>query len=194
MNPSDLTLEEFERKNEPANIALTLGFAGLLQLAHEFIKADVLDRPKGFFGYVEWDNKHVWSFDDDGEEYQRNVRALSPGNPFSASLLWLQKMDALTADDAARLAKVKEHRDELTHGLAPYLLMPGYEVEPRVLTDAIEVFAKLNRFWISIDFDLGTFEEHPGATVDDVLTGPAMVLSAAVNAFYEVHLPDASGN
>ena len=38
--------------------------------------------------------------------------------------------------------------------------------------------------------DSGTFIDHPDATVDDVSTGPGMVLARAVEAFMSVHLPD----
>ncbi len=182
--------DAFERKTSDMAITRTLGFAGLLQLAHEFIKADVLTRPKNFFGYIELDGVGTWANDDGGAKWRKEVKALCPDSDFKASLLWLQGMDALTAADADRLAKVKEHRDALTHEMPLYLFSPGYDANPDVLTDALKVFFKLDRFWVQVEMDSGTFIDHPDATVDDVSTGPGMVLARAVEAFMSVHLPD----
>lgn len=182
--------DDFERKSTHVAIARTLGFAGLLQLAHELIKRHVLDGPKQFYGFVQWDGGTAWSSDDAGADYDKHVLALDRNSRFNASLLWLQQSHAITAEDAERLARVKHHRDELTHRMAEYLVLPGSDADPSVLTDALEVFNKLNRFWIEVEFGYGTFDDHPDATADDVWSGPAAILYAAVEAFVALHVPD----
>jgi hypothetical protein len=115
-----------EAKLQPARVRATLAFAGLFQLTHEMLKSMVLDDVKNFYGYINIGDG-TWLPESGEHEYRRKVLDLVPGKPFRASLIWLQNMDAVTAEQAARLEDIYAHRHDLIHELARYLIDPDLE-------------------------------------------------------------------
>jgi hypothetical protein len=64
------------------------------------LKSMVLDDVKGFYGYIGFRGDNVWLPESGELEYERSVLALAPKKPFQASLLWLQNMEAITAEQS----------------------------------------------------------------------------------------------
>lgn len=171
-----------QAKLQPAAVRATLAFAGLFQLTHEMIKSMVVDDVKGFFGYVKVGDG-VWLPESGQREYSRQVLELAPGRPFEASLLWLQSMDAITAEQATRLDDIYAHRHQLTHELASYLVDPDLDPDVDLFVDALKTLSDIARFWTRVEADLGSFDEFPGVDLDEVVNGRVALLGLCINAY-----------
>lgn len=174
--------ERLEAKLQLARVRSTLAFAGLFQLTHEMLKSMILDDVKSFYGYTNLGDDVRW-FPEGGEvEYQRHVRALHP-NRFTASLQWLQQMDALTGDQAARLDAIYDHRHDLTHELARYLVDPNLEPDFDLFIEALKTLKALSRFWTEIEAGIGAFEDYPDLDLDEVKNGRMLLIELCIGAY-----------
>lgn len=174
--------ERLKAKLQPARVRSTLAFAGLFQLTHEMLKSMVLDDVRSFFGYVSVGGDSVWLPDSGKVEYQRHVLDLH-SNRFTASLLWLQDMDALDADQAARLDDIYDHRHDLTHELAKYLVDPSLEPDFDLFIEALKTLKTLSRFWTEVEAGYGTFEDFLDLDLNDVINGRIMLMDLCITAF-----------
>lgn len=178
-------LERLEAKLQPARIRSTLAFAGLFQLTHEALKRAVLDGVKGFYGYIDVDGG-VWVPEQGKDEYRRNVLALDAEHrPFPASLMWLQEADAITADEAARLGDIYNHRHELTHKLVRYIVDPYHEPDFELFIDALKILRKISRLWVEVDAGVGTFNDFEDLDLDDVTPMSIAILDLCIRAYGE---------
>lgn len=176
--------EAFARETSTDEVTHTLAYAGLLQMIHEFIKSDVIDRPRSFFGGVKVRPKVWMLMHADGDaEWKREVLSRDPKSEFAASVSWLIAMGALDEPQAASLKRIREHRNALTHELALFVFDPAREVEPDVLVDALRAFEALDRFGTEIDISIMGAQFDTSA--DTAISGPAMILGIAVGAFFE---------
>ncbi|MEP7194325.1 MAG: hypothetical protein ABI903_15860 [Actinomycetota bacterium] len=176
--------ERLKAKLQPARVRSTLAFAGLYQLTHEMLKSMVFDDVKSFFGYISARGEGVWLPESGELEYRRNVLALHP-NRFTASLLWLQDMEALDAEQAARLNDIYDHRHALTHELAKFLVDPDLEPDYDLFVQALKTLMTLSRFWTEVEAGYGTFEDYPDLELDEVTNGRILLIDLAISAFAE---------
>lgn len=174
--------ERLLAKLQPARVRSTLAFTGLFQLTHEILKSMVLDDVKSFYGYTNLDGDVRWFPEGGDVEYQRQVLNLHP-NMFTASLLWLQEMDALTADQAARLDAIYDHRHDLTHELAKYLVDPNLEPDFDLFIEALKTLKALSRFWTEVEAGYGTFEDFPDLDLEAVKNGRMMLIELCISAY-----------
>jgi hypothetical protein len=165
-----------EAKLQPWRMRATLAFAGLYQLVHEEIRRVVLDNVRGFY---------VLGLDESGElpRHREHVLDRDPKSPLRASLLWLVFMNAITTQQADRLREITEHRNDLTHELAKYLVDPKFEPDTALFMDALEILRSIHDFWIQIELDIGSMDEHPGITPADVTPLSLMMLSMCIDAY-----------
>jgi|LULW01.1.fsa_nt_gb hypothetical protein len=176
--------ERLRAKLRPAQVRATLAFAGLFQLTHEMLKSMVVRDVKSFFGYLDIDGEHIWLPEKAEDGYRREVLSLHP-NRFTASLLWLQQMEAIDAGQAARLDDIYAHRHQLTHELAKYLVNPDLEPDYELLIEALKTLKALCRFWVEVEAGYGTFEDHPELDLDEVTNGRIVLIDLAISAFAE---------
>ena len=174
--------ERLLAKLRPARVRSTLAFTGLFQLTHEMLKSMVLDDVKSFYGYTNLDGDVRWFPEGGNVEYQRQVLNLHP-NRFTASLLWLQEMDALTADQAARLDAIYDHRHDLTHELAKYLVDPNLEPDFDLFIEALKTLKALSRFWTEVEAGYGTFEDFPDLDLEAVKNGRMVLIELCISAY-----------
>ena len=174
--------ERLLAKLQPARVRSTLAFAALFQVTHEMLKAMVLDDVMSFYGYTNLGGDVRW-FPDGGEvEYQRHVLDLHQ-NRFTASLLWLQQMEALTADQAARLNAIYDHRHDLTHELAKYLVDPNLEPDFDLFMEALKTLKALSSFWTEVEAGFGTFDDYPDLDLDEVKNGRMLLIELCIGAY-----------
>lgn len=174
-----------EAKLDPKRIRSTLAFAGLFQLTHEAIKYEVLERVKAFYGFTqEGDGRGQWLGGPPAEQqYQQDVLALAPKNPFRASLEWLRQEAAITDEQVARLASIYSHRHELTHELGKYIIDPDCEPDVDLFEGAVEILKAITRFWAQVQIDVGTYDGHDDIDVDDVTPAYLLFLQLCLDAF-----------
>jgi hypothetical protein len=174
--------ERLLAKLQPSRVRSTLAFAGLFQLTHEMLKSMVLEDVKAFYGYTTLGGDVRW-FPEGGDVlYQREVLALHP-NKFTASLLWLQQMNALTADQAVRLDDIYDHRHDLTHELAKYLVDPNLEPDFDLFIEALKTLRALSQFWNEVEAGYGTFEDFPDLDLDEVKNGRMLLIGLCISAY-----------
>jgi hypothetical protein len=179
---------EYERqlraKLSPARIRATLAFSGLYQLTHELMKQTVLQDVKAFFGYVAMGQNTWWTGEEGRANYKRSVldRARSP---FTASLLWLEAMGAITSDQVTRLDDIAAHRHDLAHELQKYLVDIDHEPDIELFTDALAILKSIHRFWIEVERDTGAFEGHGDVDLDHVTPLSLVFLQTCIDAYLE---------
>jgi hypothetical protein len=175
--------ERLNAKLAPERIRSTLAFASLYQMAHEMIKHTVVEDVKNFYGHIPLDSG-TWLLGAQGKDmYKREVLVLNPGRPFLASLQWLQASEAITSAQVARLEEIYEHRHELTHDLAKFIVDVDSEPEVDLLTDAVHIMRDISRFWVQIEKDIGTFDDYGDVDVDMVQPGSLLVLDLCIQAY-----------
>ncbi|WP_297649666.1 hypothetical protein [Pseudonocardia sp.] len=171
-------LAQLEAKLRPERIRATLSFAGLYQMTHELIKQSILDQVRSFY---------LIGFDETGylydeEAYQFQVKSLHEKR-FRASLLWLVNRGAITLVQADRLHEIQEHRNELTHELAKYVIDVKFEPKFDLFVDALSILKDVSRFWTQLEIEIGTFEEHGEISVDDAVPVSLYVLQLCIDAY-----------
>lgn len=168
-------------KLAPQRIRHVLAFAGLFQMTHEMIKSSVLDAVAGFYGHVRSVDTWIWG----KERYNSEVLSKAPRKPFDASLAWLVESSAITQEQGDRLAAVYEHRHDLTHSLAKYVVYLDFEPDYQLFLDALSILRDLSSFWTQIEIDTGTFEEYPEFTAEEIVPLNLAVLDLCIQALYE---------
>lgn len=168
-----------EAKMHPIRIRATLGFAGLYQITYELLKVAVLDKVHEF--YCTGFNQQGLQYDE--HEYKTKVLALAPKKPFKASLLWLVDSEAITSAQADRLDAVYAHRHEVTHELLKYIVDLAFEPDIELLTDALVILKAIERFWIGVEADNGTFDDLEDVDLDQVASGSSLVLQQCIDAY-----------
>jgi hypothetical protein len=127
------------------------------------------------------------------ERYKTDVLSLvgaGKNQKFKASLAWLVKSGAITQAQADRLDDIYDHRHDLTHELMKYIVDPDFEPDVDLFGDALQILAAIRRYWTQIEIEIGTFDDRPDVTVDDVVPGTLLVLQMCIEA-YAAGLPDA---
>lgn len=185
--------EEYEQillaKLQPAAIRSTLSFAGLYQMTHEMLKQAILDRVRSF--YCTGFNENGFIFDE--ISYQGNVidTARSEGwiknnkQVFAASAAWLVRMDAVSAEQGKRLQDIYDHRHELTHELASFIVDPDRNLDAQLFVDAVAILRDVHRFWVSVEKDIGMFEHLGDISLDEVTPLSLMLLQQCIDAYLE---------
>lgn len=183
MKPEDQDPQAYRRRLEaklqPDRIRATLGFAGLYQMTHEMIKATVLDEVRQFYWRGVRDGRPVY----DEQGYRERVLSKAPKSKFWASLLWLVEADALTLAQADRLQVVFEHRHDLSHELLKYIVDPDFEPDVDLFRDALTTLTAVKRFWISVEKDIGSFEDFGDIDLDEVTPLTLQVLQMCIDAY-----------
>ena len=181
--------DALEAKLQPERIRATLAFAGLYQMTHQLIKEAVLDEVRQFYWIGFDETGHLY----DDERYKTDVLSLAgagKNQKFKASLAWLVKSAAITQAQADRLDDIYDHRHDLTHELMKYIVDPDFEPDVDLFGDALQILAAIRRYWTQIEIEIGTFDDRPDVTVDDVVPGTLLVLQMCIEA-YVAGLPDA---
>jgi hypothetical protein len=154
-----------EFKLLPENVTSTLVRASTLLTGWEFIRSDIIEAVRGFF---------VGNWMNEGgavdPRYQRDVLSKvvrGSVSIFDASVAWLVEMEALTTEDVDLLRRVRDHRNEVAHGLAKYLVDPNFDVNVDVLFEVRDVIRRLGQFWGQIVVDTtGNFDGQEIAPED----------------------------
>jgi hypothetical protein len=178
-------IDQLKAKLEPNRIRATLAFAGLYQMTHEMIKHTVVDDVKAFYGHSAFDGGTWLGGDHAKARYTRDVLDLAPKQVFTASLEWLRSSEAISLSQVARLEEIYKHRHELTHELAKFIVDVDAEPDIDLLTDAVKIMRDISRFWIQIERDIGTFDDHGDVDVDAVQPGTLLVLNLCIQAYVE---------
>ena len=179
MDERQRRLAQVQAKLEPWRIRATLSFAGLYQLTHELIKAAVVDEVRKF--YCTGFDHNGLTYDE--RSYRAQVAQLSPKSKFRASLMWLVKAEAISQQQADRLDEVYAHRHDLTHELGKYLVDPDHEPNAGLFVDALHILRSIHDFWIQMEIDIGSFEEHGEVSVDNVVPAQLLLLQMCIDAY-----------
>ena len=187
--------QRLKAKLAPHRIRSTLTFVALYQMTHEMIKHAVIEDVRGFYGHSPLESG-TWLTGEQGRSrYNRDVLALAPKNVFRASLQWLQASEAISPAQVARLDDIYEHRHELTHELTKFIVDVDSEPDLDLLTDAVQIMRDISRFWIQVDKDIGTFDEHEDVDVHEVRSGSLLVLDMCIQAYVEgLNMPEAGAS
>jgi hypothetical protein len=171
-----------EVKLQPTRIRSTLAFAGLYQITHELIKESVMDELRNFY-FAGIDETGILV---DEPRYAAEVLALDPKRrKMRGSLLWPVKSGAITQAQADRLDEIYDHRHELTHELAKYIVDPAHEPDMRLFTDAVEILRDVLRYWTLVEIEIGSFGDHGVVDVDDVVPGRLLLLRTCIAAYVD---------
>jgi hypothetical protein len=163
---------DLEFKLLPENMTTTLVRASTLLTGWEFIRSDIVERVRGFF-VDGWGDGEVPS-----PRYQQHVASRVVKDSvsiFDASVEWLVELEALTRDDVELLRRVREHRNEVAHELAKFLVDPSADVSIELLFEVRDVLQRLGQFWGRIVVD--TNEEFDGQEVapEDIRSGTSLL-------------------
>lgn len=126
-------------KLEPEAIKRNLTRAGLLLLAYELLKIDIVDRVKADFKRT-------------GRNYRAEVLSLGK-KKFESSCRWLAANGAFPEEPVTRILAIENHRNEVAHELPRFLLESDCEINTRLLRDAFPYLTSLTQFWQAREID-----------------------------------------
>lgn len=183
--PNEELRKKFLNKIEPSNVRSTLEFAALFQMVHEQIKKLVLEDIKSFYGYMVGFND-PWINEDAEKRYQDEVLSKHKSK-FTASLLWLQDLEAITEDDSRKLEEIFQHRHSVTHELMRYIIDPDSDVNVELLSEGLKILKKLSLFWndVEIGIQQGINPEFDGVSAEDIYPGYIIAVQICLDAFLE---------
>lgn len=171
-------------RNSPRDVARSLAYVGLVQLAHQLIQRNVIDQVKVEYGWTRdhLNGKSWWNTSNDKSRYESEVLSRAQ-NVFTASALWLVEMGALSTEDVARLDDIRDHRNQVAHDTA--FIVAGWEPkpDPRLLLDASRIFWQLDRFWIEVALSSGFSELPADIDPDAVESGSGLAFAIALEAY-----------
>jgi len=167
-------------KLTPAAIRSTMQFAALYQMTSEMTRHAVQDEVRQFFatGFVDG----AWVVDS--QRYRTQVLSRDKSS-FTASLLWLVDMGALTVEQSGKLREIHAHRNELTHELVKYIVDADANPDVELFTDAVDILRTLRRFWTGVEADVGTFDDYDDLDLDEVVPLSMMVLQQCLDAYID---------
>jgi hypothetical protein len=173
MPVSDAIRGEYERKLEPASVALQLMRAGCLIAAYELAKRIILENVREFV------------FPDD-EWYDREVRAGDRKNDFRANVAWLIEAGALNESQAATLEELHSHRHQVVHELPAYLVDPNWEVRIDLLAASQSILRSLAVFWGRIAIDADPVFDGPDVSDADIQSGASALFDHLLRVMTEM--------
>ena len=128
-----------EDKLEPDQIKRNLTRAGLLLVAYELLKFDIVYRVRA-------------DFKQTGRDYRAEVLNLAEKR-FEASCRWLAANGAFSEASVMRILEIEKHRHEVAHELPRFLLDPDSEINTGLLRDAFPYLTSLSQFWQAREID-----------------------------------------
>lgn len=190
--PHEELHEEFLNKIKPSNVRSTLEFAALFQMVHEQIKKLVLEDVKSFYGYMAG-FEDPWINEEAEKNYRDEVLAKHK-NKFTASLLWLKDMEAITEEDRRKLEEIFQHRHSVTHELMRYIIDLESDVNVNLLSEGIKILKKLSLFWneVEIGIQQGINPAFDEVSAEDIYPGYIIAIQICLDAFFDgLDSPDA---
>lgn len=153
-----------EFKLLPENMTSTLVRASTLLTGWEFIRSDIIEAVKGFFAL-------------DSRYRQYVASRVVPGSVtiFDASVDWLVELEALTAEDVELLCRVRDHRNEVAHELARYLVDPSFDVNVELLFEVRGIIRRLGQFWGRIVVDTNDDFDGQEIAPEDIRSGTSLL-------------------
>jgi hypothetical protein len=161
------TDESWEKFLHPETLKNNLIAISLFITAFEMFKDRVIKKPETFF---------TNGFDEKGlivdEQYKTDVLARSTSKLY-ASLLWLEKMDAIEQTDIAIFDSIRQHRNEVAHEPMEFLANAKRNFDTSKFQDLIMLLAKIEKWWL-VNFELSIDPDMlpEGANPDEVVSGP----------------------
>jgi hypothetical protein len=142
--------EKLLHKLSPEALQQSLQRAGVFLVAYELVKSEIVDKVRGFF--IPNDMGVAWK-KERAREYDDSVLSKDRSSVYRASCGWLADNGALDARRIEILESVYQHRNEVAHELAKYLVDPDFEIRMDLLTEAVGCIRSLGQFWGSIEVD-----------------------------------------
>lgn len=159
--------ESWEKFLHPETLKNNLIAISLFITAFEMFKDRVVEKPETFF---------TNGFDEKGlivdERYKYEVLVLSKSKVY-ASLLWLEKMEAIEQTDIAIFDSIRQHRNEVAHEPMEFLASSKRNFDSSKFRDLIALLAKIEKWWF-VNFELSIDPDMlpEGANSDEVVPGP----------------------
>jgi hypothetical protein len=158
---------DLAKKLAPGSMQLALVRAGVLLTGYELIKSALVADVEGLFT-LGFDNVELW------DRYRNEVLSLD-SNKVEASMRWLNEQGALTSEHLESLRAARNHRNEVAHELARFLIDPSADVEVNLIRGLHNVFVALDRFWGPIHVSANPDYDHLDAQDVEFHSGPRMI-------------------
>jgi hypothetical protein len=139
----------------PDEVKFNLISASIYITAYDNLITTVIDKIKDF--YIDGFDENGYIIDDD---YKIKVKELCKKDIVIASLLWLEKNNAITSEEVERVKVFKSHRNEIAHELSKILTDSDYRVKTEYIDEIKNILFKIHKWWfveieMSINPDLG---------------------------------------
>lgn len=149
-------------------------FASLYVLYYECLKDSLIDLPKYFFcNHTEFKDENI--IVHESEEYKENVRKLD-AHIENASFKWFIMVGALSEEEYATFKKLRKFRNKIVHELI-FCLSEGFsEDEVKYLVELIEIYRKIDKWWINeVEIPISG-DIHGPYDSENVISGQGLIL------------------
>jgi hypothetical protein len=169
--------EKLLHKLSPEALQQSLQRAGVFLVAYELVKSEIVDKVRGFF--ISDDVGITWR-KERAKEYDDSVLSKDRSSVYRASCGWLAENDGLDPRQIAILESVYQHRHEVAHELAKYLVDPDFEIRMDLLTEAVECIRSLGQFWGSNEVDSDPEFDGREIRPEDIRSGSYVLMEHLV--------------
>lgn len=149
------TFKDWIKFLNPDEVKFNLISASIFITAYDNLITTVIDKTKDF--YIDGFDENGYIINDD---YKIQVKQLYKKDIVIASLLWLEKNNAITSEEVERVKIFKSHRNEIAHELSKILTDSDYRVKTEYIDEIKNLLFKIHKWWfiefeMSINPDLG---------------------------------------
>jgi hypothetical protein len=157
---------EYAKFFEPKRLQQNLLLGALYLATFEILKITVVDDLISFFAPVGGEYRDGKPIPTEAYRAALAKHGLRQHrDPYRASCLWLQDVEAVTAEECQKLLEVRAHRNQIAHELPAVLLDAKLEVNVSLLVEARNLIHKLDRWW---------FENYHAAVDPEILGGQSV--------------------
>ncbi len=171
--------KNFQKMFDVDRLEYNLRISSLYLTAYELLKSSIVDRLVSFFSDFNYkDGKPVKTL-----EYKNELNKFDKNDKFRASCLWLHDMKALDMKDVTEILKIREHRNEIAHELAKFLIDDTQEIDINKFHSINNLLKKVDVWWI-INFEMTImpdFNINSEQGVNEVESGNMLLLEYLIS-------------
>ncbi|WP_296113393.1 hypothetical protein [uncultured Anaerococcus sp.] len=149
-------------------------FASLYVLYYECLKDSLIYLPKSFFcNHTEFKDGNI--IVHESEDYKKYVRKLD-NHIENASFKWFITVGAVSEEDYFSFEKLRKFRNKVVHELMLCLSDGFSEDEVKYLVELIEIYRKIEKWWIN-EIEIPTSGDiHGSYDSENVISGQGLIL------------------
>lgn len=175
MPPLDAQLiSKIKAKIDPGAIQVNLLIASSFLVGYELLHSTIVQGVKDFYCTLDTPREI--------KQYNEKMKSLHKDR-MVASCLWLQNRGAITPEEVAVLAKIREHRNLIAHELPAVLIDHEMEIDSNLFSQMVLLQRKIDLWWFA-EVEMSINPDLEGVEVSGVQTGRMLLMDYILQTLF----------